>query len=74
MQSKGLSRVFSNTTVQKISLVLIEISMHGCYYLVKKFYLAVGYDEKHHTDESKFQTLMLGKIEGVRRRERERMR
>ena len=28
---------------------------------MKKFYLADGYDERHHTDESMFQTLKLGK-------------
>ena len=41
---------------------------------MKKFYLADGYDERHHTDESMFQTLKLGKTEVGRRRGWQRIR
>ena len=66
LQSKGLSRVFSNITIQK--KIDPECSLEGLMLKLQYF----GHQLQRASSLEK--TLMLGKIEGKRRRGRQRMR
>ena len=76
MQSKGLSRVFSNTTVHKASIL-----QHSAFFIVQLSdpYMMLRLKLQYfghlmRRTDSLEKTLMLGKIEGRRRRGRQRMR